>query len=121
MGETVVVEFAANESPNRGETKDEAQLLPAILETVESIARRLGAVEGRIAEIGNHLEACKEKEWYSSADVAEILHRSEFTVRERWCRAGRIECEKDAYSGRWKIPAREVERLRNGGALRPTT
>jgi hypothetical protein len=33
------------------------------------------------------------KEWYSTAEVAAILGRAEFTVRE-WCRLGRVRAEK---------------------------
>ena len=57
------------------------------------------------------------KEWYTPRELGEILTKSEYTVRERWCNEGRIECEKDPDSGKWRIPHREVERLRNGGAL----
>lgn len=57
------------------------------------------------------------KEWYSPGEVAEILGKSEFTVRERWCNSGRIECKKDGAN--WLIPHHEVERLRNGGGLSP--
>ncbi len=56
------------------------------------------------------------KEWYTPGDVAGILGKSEFTVRERWCNSGRIECKKDGAN--WLVPHHEVERLRNGGALK---
>lgn len=115
-----MVDSVPTESRNRGETKDAGQLLPIILKGIESISRRLDEVAERVAKVGCHLEEGRqEKEWYSTSEVGEILGKSDFTVRERWCNAGRIDCEKDEYSGRWKIPAREVERLRNGGGLRP--
>jgi len=57
------------------------------------------------------------KEWYSTSEVAGILGKSEFTVRERWCNSGRIECKKDGAN--WLIPHHELERLQNGGGLSP--
>jgi hypothetical protein len=47
-----------------------------------------------------------------------MLGKSDFTVREKWCNQGRIECEKHSDSGKWRIPAHEVRRLRNGGGLK---
>ena len=60
------------------------------------------------------------KEWYSTAEVAGILGRAEFTVRE-WCRLGRVRAEKKK-SGRgqaseWIISHAELTRIRNEGLL----
>ena len=33
------------------------------------------------------------KEWYTTAEVAKLLGKAEFTVRE-WCRLGRVRAEK---------------------------
>lgn len=84
------------------------------------IADRLAALERSVVEVrqivtGQHLA----KEWYTTGELAEILGRSQFTVQERWCNDGRIECEKDPDSGKWRIPAHELQRLRAGGGLRP--
>lgn len=62
------------------------------------------------------------KEWFTTAEVAEKLDRSEFTVRE-WCRNGRINAKKRA-TGRgkskdWMIHRSEIERIRNEGLLAP--
>lgn len=83
-------------------------------------ADRLAALEKAIGEVrqivtGQHFE----KAWYTTTELAEILGRSQFTVQERWCNDGRIECEKDPDSGKWRIPGHEVQRLRDGGLLRP--
>lgn len=59
------------------------------------------------------------KEWYTPNELAELMGRSSFTVREKWCNDGRIECEKNQDSGKWRIPGREVNRLLNGGGLAP--
>ena len=59
-----------------------------------------------------------EKEWYSTAELAEIMDVKQYTVQERWCNQGRIECMKDD-NGKWRIPGSEVRRLRGGGGLAP--
>ena len=60
------------------------------------------------------------KEFYSTSEVAEILGRAEFTVRE-WCRHGRILAEKRpcgrGRSKEWIISHDEVQRIRNEGLL----
>ena len=64
-----------------------------ILLRVES---RLACVESTLAEIKGAVQAPHdEKQWYTTAEAAEILGRAFFTVRE-WCRHGRIHAEKRA-------------------------
>jgi len=60
------------------------------------------------------------KEWYSTAEVATLLGKAEFTVRE-WCRLGRVHAEKKK-SGRgvaseWIVSHGELTRVRNEGLL----
>lgn len=59
---------------------------------------------------------------YSTADVAKILGKAEFTVRE-WCRLGRIRAAKRpcgrGNSKEWMIAHEELERLQAEGLLRP--
>lgn len=71
------------------------------------------------------IESKTHKEYYSTAEVAEIVGKSEFTVRE-WCRHRRVRAEKAA-SGRgreWRISHEELQRIRSYGPLpltrRPT-
>lgn len=60
------------------------------------------------------------KEWYSTDEVARLLGKAEFTVRE-WCRLGRIHAEK-RNSGRgkfqsWIISHAELQRFQREGLL----
>lgn len=60
------------------------------------------------------------KEWYTPAEVSEILNRAEWTVRE-WCRLNRVHAEKRpcgrGNSLEWIISHIELERIRNEGLL----
>lgn len=62
----------------------------------------------------------QHKEFYSVAEVAKILDKAEFTVRE-WCRLGRVIAEKRK-TGRgtakeWMISHEELVRIQNEGLL----
>lgn len=61
-----------------------------------------------------------QKEFYTTAEVAEILKRAEFTVRE-WCRLHRVwaskrECGR-GNSKEWIISNEELRRIQNEGLL----
>jgi hypothetical protein len=58
------------------------------------------------------------KLWYTTGELAAALGRSQYTIQARWCAEGRIECTKDQTGGKWRIPAREYERLVRGGSLK---
>ncbi len=62
-----------------------------------------------------------EKVWYTTKELAEAMGVSVYTVAERWCNAGRIQCEKDPDNGKWLIPGSEFSRLVKGGGLKPTS
>jgi len=60
------------------------------------------------------------KDFYTTAEVAKLLGKSEFTVRE-WCRNGRVRGQKQG-SGRgkhqaWVISQEELQRLQRDGLL----
>ncbi|QDT45717.1 hypothetical protein Pan241w_58440 [Gimesia alba] len=80
---------------------------------VPEIENRLEKIETLLSELIQHKS---QKEWYSTADLAELTGRAEFTVRE-WCRLGRITAEKEA-NGRkheWRVSHAEVQRILNHG------
>ena len=91
-----------------------AQLL-AYVERIEEKLVRLTEQQQTLTELLSQQTILKE--WYSTSELAELMGVKQYTVQERWCNQGRITCEKDPESGKWRIPGQEVERLKNGGAL----
>lgn len=77
-----------------------------------------------LARIEAKLDALAEKravqEFYSTADVARILGKAEWTVRE-WCRLGRVHAEKRACgrgsSREWMVSHDELQRIQSQGLL----
>ena len=60
------------------------------------------------------------REWYSTGQVAQLLGKAEFTVRE-WCRTGRVNAAKKS-SGRgahasWAVSHQELLRVQREGLL----
>jgi len=81
-------------------------------------------VNERLERIEALLESLVERqtmrEFYSIEEFAQIVHKSEFTVRE-YCRLGRLQAMKKA-SGRgahasWSIPHSELLRFQKEGLL----
>ena len=61
-----------------------------------------------------------EKESYTTSEVAGILSKRPYTVRE-WCRLGRVNAEK-TFCGRgideeWRVSHEELQRIQNEGLL----
>jgi len=91
-----------------------------VLQAVMLLGQRLTTLEEKVGEIHQVILAQRvQKEWYTTNELAEALDKSHFTIQERWCNDGRIECEKDPNSGKWLIPGQEYRRLVGGGALKP--
>lgn len=84
------------------------------------------AVHDRLKWIEEALQTLLQQrvvqKWYSTADLAKILGRAEFTVRE-WCRLRRIRAEKRpcgrGNSKEWMISHEELERVQAEGLLLP--
>jgi serine/threonine protein kinase len=83
----------------------------------EELATRLDRIETLLS---NLVQQERTKEFYTTSEVAKILGRAEFTVRE-WCRLHRIMAEKRecgrGKSKEWMISHNELERIRNEGLL----
>jgi hypothetical protein len=83
----------------------------------QEIAIRLERIESLLTAL---IEQEPAKEYYTTAEVAKILGRAEFTVRE-WCRGGRVWAEKRqcgrGRSREWMISHEELRRIQNEGLL----
>ena len=90
------------------------------LQAVLMLGQQVAALDKKLSEIHQVVLSQRvQKEWYTTNELAEALDKSHFTIQERWCNDGRIECEKDPTSGKWRIPGQEYRRLVGGGALKP--
>lgn len=95
------------------------------METQPAPMLNIGEILARLSRIEDSLKTLVReksvKEWYSTAEVAKLLDRSEYSVRE-WCRNQRVlAVKKQTMRGahaEWLISHGELQRLRNQG-LRP--
>ena len=81
---------------------------------------QLRRVEQQLAELLARTSEQPPQEFYSTADLARLLGKAEWTVRE-WCRNRRVVAEKRR-SGRgrykeWMVSHEEVSRIRSEGLL----
>lgn len=85
--------------------------------TNDELLTRLTKIETLLASL---VEQRTVKEWYSTAEVATLLGKAEFTVRE-WCRLGRVRAEKKKCgrgpASEWIVSHAELTRVRNEGLL----
>jgi hypothetical protein len=80
---------------------------------------RLERIESALTELRRERTI---KDWYSTAEVAGILGRADYTVRE-WCRQGRVRARKKpcgrGKGGEWLVSHDELTRLKSEGLLAP--
>lgn len=83
----------------------------------DELLARLVKIEAMLATL---VEQRTVKDWYSTAEIARLLGKAEFTVRE-WCRMGRIHAQKKkcgrGQTCEWMISQEELTRVRNEGLL----
>ena len=61
-----------------------------------------------------------EKEWYTTNEVAKLIEVAQYTVQERWCNQGRIECEKDPRPASGEYPETSTGGSERRGIEAPT-
>jgi Helix-turn-helix domain len=86
----------------------------------DQITEMFGRLERIEAALASLAQQRVEKDWYSTAEAAELLGRSDWTVRE-WCRHGRVNAKKRqcgrGSSQEWIMSRDELQRIRNHGLL----
>jgi hypothetical protein len=83
-----------------------------------TLGSKLERIESMLRELVEQKQTAKE--FFTTAEAAELLGKRPFTVRE-WCRHGRVNAEKRecgrGMEGEWMIQRSEIERIRNFGLL----
>ena len=86
-------------------------------ELLTDVIDRLSRIEDAIQPL---VRDRTPKAWYSTGEVAAILRKAEYTVRE-WCRHRRVRAIKNPYSRgahpEWLVGHEELTRVRNEGLL----
>lgn len=87
-------------------------------ESLTEVVERLSRIEAVLQTL---IREKAVKDWYSTAEVAILVGKAEYTVRE-WCRQKRLLASKKAYARgahpEWLIGHAELVRFHNEG-LRP--
>lgn len=79
----------------------------------------LKRVEEKLAMAESAEDSDQQRQWFTPAEVGQMVGRAEFTVRE-WCRHGRIEATKNGQrggTGEWRIHRDEINRYQNEGLI----
>jgi excisionase family DNA binding protein len=82
-------------------------------EHIDTVLIRLDRIEAALSQI---LQQRTPKKWYTTSEVAQIVGKAEYTVRE-WCRQGRVQAEKAPNGRGWLISHEQLETIRNHGPL----
>jgi hypothetical protein len=84
---------------------------------MQTVEEALSEIKGMLACL---LQREQAKEWYTVAEVATVLGRADYTVREN-CRQRRILARKKPCGrnkgGQWQVSRAELSRLLNEGLL----
>jgi hypothetical protein len=96
---------------------EELGRLDAVLHAVKQVDDRVAALEKAVALLTSQRMV---KEWYTTADIAAMFKKAQYTVRE-WCRLRRINASKiPSLRGgeqEWRISHAELVRYQNEGLL----
>lgn len=94
----------------------------------DELVHRLSHLEGKLDVLSQQLLRVYEivaakvtvKDSYTTTELAHILNRRPYTVRE-WCRLGRVNATR-THAGRgeveeWRVSHQELQRIQNEGLL----
>jgi hypothetical protein len=87
---------------------------------LERLEAAVGRIETLLLRLGDPKQELNAKEFFTTGEVAKLLGKRPFTVRE-WCRLGRVHAEK-THAGRgaepeWRISQLEIKRIQEEGLL----
>ena len=89
-------------------------------ENLTEVVERLSRIEAVLQTLVREKAV---KDWYSTSEVAALVDKAEYTVRE-WCRQKRLLASKKPYTRgahpEWLIGHTELVRFRNEGLRRVT-
>lgn len=93
----------------------------AMMQALMRIEERVAKSESMVHEVHDVIKNQRPtKEWYTVTELAQLLGKAEFTVRE-WCRLGRVHAEKRecgrGNSQEWIVSHAEMTRIQNHGLL----
>ena len=97
------------------------EAMVAMMQTLLTLDERLARSESIVQEVRDILKNQQpQKEWYTVTELATLLGKAEFTVRE-WCRLGRVHANKRQCgrgdSQEWIVSHEEMTRIQNHGLL----
>lgn len=78
--------------------------------SAELLTQRLDRLELLLSSL---VERQTVKDFYTTAEVGDLLGRSDYTVRE-WCRKDQVPAQKTPNGRGWLIANADLLRLRNG-------
>ena len=108
------------EPQSRALDSDEKDLEP-LMSGLDELRVEMHSIQDCLARILQVVEYREvKKDSYTTTEVAQILNKRPYTVRE-WCRLSRVRADK-TFSGRgideeWRISHAELQRIKNEGLL----
>jgi excisionase family DNA binding protein len=89
----------------------------ALVGVLNALDQRLASVEQVVVEIRQQVQhGGTAKEWYSTAEVATLVGKAEFTAR-MWCLKRRMRAEKTENGREWRVHRDELQRYAKEGLL----